>query len=300
MPVQNLQAETRTGATYAVGQAREGGSADASASAVAWPAILGGAFVAAAATLILMALGAGLGLSTLSPWPSLGASTTSLGIAAIIWLVVTQWLSSAFGGYLTGRLRTKWVGLHSDEVFFRDTAHGLLAWAVATVIAVAFLASAVTATVSGGARAVGSAASSAAQATTGTGDPSAYLIDALFRAAPATGGTAGGSPEEVRGEATRILATGLRQGDLSGADRTYLAQLVAANTGLSEADAATRVDGIVAQAKDAATKAREAADAARKATASLAIITSLAMVIGAFVAAAAGALGGHHRDQPAT
>lgn len=107
--------------------------ADASGSAVSWAAILAGAFATAAIALLLAVLGAGFGLSSLSPWSSTGATLATVGVGAAIWLVIVQWLSAALGGYLTGRLRSAWTGVHTDEVFFRDTAHGLLMWAVAVI-----------------------------------------------------------------------------------------------------------------------------------------------------------------------
>src|ERR1039457_7050591 len=85
-------------------------------SGVAWPAIIGGAFAAAALSLILLVLGSGLGLASVSPWPGSGASVTTFTIMTAIWLIVIQWLASGVGGYVTGRLRTKWVGLHTHEV----------------------------------------------------------------------------------------------------------------------------------------------------------------------------------------
>lgn len=105
-----------------------------SASAVSWPAIFAGTVAAVAMTLILIAIGSAFGFASVSPWPGVGAAPTTFTIAAGVWLIVTQWLSSAVGGYLAGRLRVRWHGLHTDEVFFRDTAHGLLTWATATVL----------------------------------------------------------------------------------------------------------------------------------------------------------------------
>src|SRR6202166_2384761 len=113
-------------------------------SGVSWAAVIAGAFVAAALSLILLALGAGLGFSSVSIWSNVGASASTIGMAAILWLIVMQIVSSSMGGYLAGRLRTKWANIHTDEVYFRDTAHGFLAWAVALVITAAFLASAAT------------------------------------------------------------------------------------------------------------------------------------------------------------
>jgi hypothetical protein len=99
---------------------------EAYASGVSWAAVIAGAFVAAALSLILLALGTGLGLSSVSPWSNLGASASTIGRVAIIWLIIIQIVGSAMGGYLAGRLRTKWATIHTDEVYFRDTAHGFL------------------------------------------------------------------------------------------------------------------------------------------------------------------------------
>jgi hypothetical protein len=219
-----------------------------------------------------------------------------------IWLIVVQWFSSGLGGYLTGRLRTKWTGLHTHEVFFRDTANGFLSWAVASVIVAAFLASAATSVMSGatqvaaGAVAGGTqgAAQEAARSNGNLADPTGYLIDGLYRSERPNPNV---SNQEVRSETARILAMGIRNGDVSPPDKAYLVQLVAARTGLSQADAAKRVDDAIAQAKTAELKAREAADAARKAASRLSIFIGLSMLIGAFIASAAGALGGRQRDE---
>jgi hypothetical protein len=201
-----------------------------------------------------------------------------------IWLIIAQWFSSGLGGYLTGRLRTKWVGVHTHEVFFRDTAHGFLAWAVATVVGAAVLASVASLLLSGVAH---RAPSTAADANQGVlqADPSGYYVDRLFRSDHPNA-----TDQDVRAETTRILAIGIRNGDIPAADRTYLAQLVAARTGLSQANAEKRVEDVIAAEK-------ADADAARKTGAYLSIFTAVSMLVGAFIAAAAAALGGRHRDE---
>src|SRR5271156_4287994 len=128
-------------------------AAESAVSAVSWPAIIAGAVAIAAVALILLALGSGLGLSSVSPWPNSGPSATTFGVYAAVWLIIVQWVSAGFGGYLAGRLRTKWVGVHTDEVYFRDTAHGLLVWAVGAVVSALLLSSAVSSVASGVARA---------------------------------------------------------------------------------------------------------------------------------------------------
>ena len=145
------------------GAGEAGHTLESSISAISWAAIIGGAFAAAALSLIILALGSGFGLASVSPWPNSGASVTTFTVMAAIWLIVVQWVSSGLGGYLTGRLRTKWVGVHTHEVFFRDTAHGFLAWAVAAVIGAVVLASGVSSVLSGGVHAAATVASGAAE-----------------------------------------------------------------------------------------------------------------------------------------
>ena len=105
-------------------------TAESSLSAVSWPSIFAGGFVSFSVAFLLIALGTGIGLSSVSPFSNSGVSAMTFTIGAAIWLIIVQWLASALGGYVTGRLRTKWADVHSDEVMFRDTAHGLLAWTV--------------------------------------------------------------------------------------------------------------------------------------------------------------------------
>jgi hypothetical protein len=274
------------------------------APAVSWAAIIGGAFTAVAITLILLELGAGLGLAAISPWPNVGPSSATFSIVTGIWLIVVQWIAAGFGGYIAGRLRTKWVGVHSDEIFFRDTVHGFLSWAVATLVGVVFALFAVFASVSGTVGAVTTVATGAAQTlgqaavqrADNSSGGSAYFTDMLFRS-DAKPGADDATRRDVRAEAGRILTTDLATGDVTSTDRSYLAGLVATQTGLSQQDAEKRIDDVVAQMKAVKAKALAAADAARKAAASTAIIMALSLLIGAFIASTAGAIGGHRRDE---
>ena len=276
---------------------------ESSVSAVSWAALFAGAAVAVAISLLLAALGTGLGFASISAWPNAGASATTFSVLTAVWLIVMQWLASGLGGYVTGRLRTKWVDLHTHEVFFRDTAHGFVTWAIATVLTVAVVAFAASGVAREGVRAAATVASGAAQGgATALGSVSGYSVDSLFRAAPAANSasapaTASRSADtDVHAESMRILATALGDNDLSTDDRAYLAQVVASRTGLSQPEAEQRVDAVVSQVKAAELKARRAADAARKAAATTSIFTALAMLIGAFIACVAAALGGRQRD----
>jgi hypothetical protein len=282
-------------------------------SAASWPAILAGAFVAIAISLVLFALGSGFGLALLSPWPGRGVSATGFTVNAAIWLIVTQWLSAALGGYIAGRLRTKWVGTHTHEVFFRDTAHGLITWSVATVVVALLLAGSVTSMIGGGARALGGAASAGVQ---GPSAAMTYDIDRLFRA-PASAGAGGAAGTNANGagasgagsipgmdmssdprvEAVYIAFHAMAAQGVSDDDRAYLAGLVQAQTGVSAAEAQKRVDDFITATLDAENKARAAADAARKGAAEASIYTGLAMLIGAFIASVSAAIGGRLRDE---
>lgn len=281
-------------------------TAEAPQSAVSWAAILAGAAAAMAVTLVMALLGSGLGLAVVSPWGG-GASVTTFAVSTVIWLVVMQWVASAFGGYITGRLRTQWTGIHNDEVFFRDTAHGFLAWCIATILVAVILSSAVGAVVSQGVQSATALVSGAAQgaaqgATQSAGssdtDPSGYFIDLMFRPTPGTTPPAAAPADgaAVRGEVSRILIQDVAAGEFPAADKAYLAQLVASRTGLSEADAEKRVTDVLAQIEAAKTKAKEAADTARKAGLTTALLTVVSLLVGAFIAAVAAAYAGQLRD----
>lgn len=276
---------------------------ESSKPAVSWGAIIAGAFAASITTVILTLLGSGLGLTMVSPWSGEGAGLTTVAASALIWLIIVQWLSSG-----AGRLRTKWVGIHTDEVFFRDTAHGFLAWALASMLVVGVLGSAVSSIVSGGVQAAASVASGVTSAAGSTAQMAAgaidqedtYFIDTLFRPSdPARLADADGqaASTSAAAEAARILANSASAGELSAEDRTYLSQLVAARTGLSQADAEARVDQVVQRIQAAKVEAQEAADAARKASATFALVSALSLIVGAFIASAAAAFGGRQRDE---
>jgi hypothetical protein len=280
-------------------QVDSGITAESSVSAISWPAIFGGGTAAASTTLIMVLIGSGLGFAMVSPWPNSGSSATTFTVVAGIWLIVMQWLSSGLGGYITGRLRTKWVRTHTHEVFFRDTAHGFLTWGLASVFGAVLLASAGSSAIGTGTRAVASVAGGVAQgagtAVAPMAQQQAYDVDSLFRGEKPDAAAAG---RDSRTEAARIFAHGLTNGGtMPAADRDYLTTVVADRTGLTHDDAQKRVDDAIAQEKAAETKVRQAADTARKSTAAFSIFTAISMLIGAFIASAAAAYGGSLRDE---
>jgi hypothetical protein len=285
---------------------------------VSWPAILAGAAGAAALSLILLILGTGLGLSSVSPWANAGLAATTFGISTILWLSFTQFAASGLGGYLAGRLRTRWAGVHRDEVYFRDTAHGFLAWAVATLVTAGLLTSVIGSILGSGAQAgaavaagaVSTAATGAAAAGAAKSDPSSsaegamgYFIDSLFRKDAATAtpaATDGASPAAANAEIARIFANDLRTGALPPEDARYVGQVVAQRTGLAQPEAEKRVaetfTKLQTKLKDAETAARDAADKARKASSYGALWLFVSLLIGAFVASWAATFGGRRRE----
>jgi hypothetical protein len=298
---------------------------DDSPSAMSWKAVLAGATAAIAVTMILLAFGAGVGFTIVSPWSGEGVSATTFTIAAGIYLVVVAMISSTIGGYLAGRLRSKWPSVHEDERYFRDSAHGFLVWALATVVSAVLLGGAATHLTAGASS--GLAAGIAPAATVAAqGTPADATVDALLRTDPMPGTPAerasqatsptpqdqqstpplqGGqiavsppAPRYAPGAAGvdremlgRMITPALRKGgDLSAADRTYLARLVSARTGLPQAEAEQRVTQVMTQAK-------ETADAARKSAAKFSLWLAFSMLAGALSGSLAAIEGGSLRNR---
>jgi hypothetical protein len=260
-------------------------------STVSWGAILAGAFTAAAVSLIVVAFGVGVGLSVVSPWTGEGISATTASWSAGLFLVAVAMIASTFGGYITGRLRHAWEEVNIHERFFRDTAHGFVAWAFATVLTATLLAGAGTHLLAAAAAgAIPAAGSGAAQAANSIGD---VYVDRLLRVGPQTDGrTAGPSSDQAatRAELLRIVGPATLKGsDVSAEDRTYAARLIAARTGIPQAEAEQRVNQTITQAKDAADKARSAA-------ARVSIWIAVSLLAGAFSASLAAAEGGKLRN----
>ncbi|MCC8400598.1 hypothetical protein LJ655_01595 [Paraburkholderia sp. MMS20-SJTN17] len=290
---------------------------DRLSSAVSWGAILAGATGAAAFSLILLALGTGLGLSTLSPWTSPGGgSGKAFGVAAIVWICVTQILTSGLGGYLAGRLRRRWIAADADEIHFRDTAHGFLSWAAATLFTAAVLTTALAGLVHAGSQASAPAANRAASLgeplALQRGDaaaadrvwPVGYFVDSLFRqpsAAAASAAPPVAAADAPRVEVTRIFLNSVAaHAPLAREDSAYVGRLIARQTGLAPQAAQARVDATYEQLQQKLDQlddaARAAADKARKAAIYASLWLFVSLLMGAFSASLAAAWGGRQRD----
>ncbi len=270
--------------------------------AVSWGAVLAGAAACASVSLILLLLGAGLGLAAASPWARDGLSAGAFGVSAIAWTTFSQVVAAGLGGYLSGRLRSRWISVEFDEVYFRDTAHGFLAWAIATLSTAALLGAAAAGLVGSATRLGASLAGDVLESAVGT--PAAptldYEVDGLFRPAPtgssSSTSTGGGEAAAV----SRILSQALLAGGLPDTDARHAAELVSQRTGASAADAEKRVRdsyGSLSEGRRAMRdRAKEAADHARKVSSYAALWLFISLLIGAFVASVTAIWGGRRRD----
>lgn len=253
---------------------------------VSWASIVAGAIVAAALLLALSALGAGLGLAAVSPWANSGISGSAFTNITGAYLLMIAIMSSAIGGYLAARLRSKWTDIHTNEMFFRDSAHGLVAWALATVLSASLLGPA-------SAHLVGATVSGLSTGGSGfqSGNPNTVFVDKLFRGGTAPANASGPQNNDgARAEVVRLwTASFTGSSGLLPADRTYVAHLVATQTGMSEADAEKRVDDVVNETKASIDRARQNAM-------KLAFWMTAALLFGAFAATLAAVEGGQHRD----
>lgn len=287
-------------------------------AAISWAAVFAGTVIASAMSITLLTGGIGLGFIAMSPYQGEGASAMQIGVGAIVWMFVVHILAYGVAGYVTGRLRPIWAPGYSDEVYFRDTAHGLAVWALSALISVALFGSAISAALGTVARGGAAVAQTTAMATVaggmsaasgadegnaageGSGLPSAdYYVDRLLRGEQPS---PTGDPEAARAELARLVAVSAARGDIEPEDRDYAARVVSAQSGLSEAQARERVDQVLTQAEqmrqEAVDTAREAADAARKAAAGLALWAFAALLVGAFVASLMAVVGGRAARSP--
>ncbi len=303
-------------------------------NAVSWAAIFAGALTAAVLSLLLFILGIGLGLSSISVWSGQGADSSTIGWAAVSWFAFTQLASAGMGGYIAGRLRTRWEGVHGDEVYFRDTAHGFLAWSFATLMMVALMGSVAGSAIVGSVKAAGAVASGATSLVAGTAAASAvagvagahtpssdglgYWVNSLFRSGSMTDNpqiktdaqqmaSTARSAADVAQEVTGIFAHALQAGKLSDDDARHIAQLISQRTDLSTDQAQEKVQKTFAQVqqsieqakqkvKATEEQAKQATETARKATAYSMLWFFVALLIGAFVASLSATWGGRQRD----
>lgn len=272
-------------------------------SSVSWAAIFAGAVSAAAMTLIMLILGFGLGFSVISPWQNEGVTMETIGWSTIIWLTITQIVAAGLGGYIAGRLRTRWTDINIDEIYFRDTAHGLISWAVATLLVALLILSSVGAVISGTSKAGASLAQGATSVVPAisevASESSDYFTDALLRTEPGAE-IAQRADGDVRDELSNILVQALRDGELNKDDKQYVVGLVANYTELDESEAEQRVDNVIERAEqavaDAEQTAREAAETALEGATFASLWIFVALLIGAYIASFMATVGGRQRD----
>jgi hypothetical protein len=281
-----------------------GASSAAGASFVEWGAVLAGAFLAAAISFVLLTFGTAIGLSATSPWPNAGAPAKLIATLAVLWAMMQQIGAFMVGGYVAGRMRARWHETTQHEVEFRDGLHGGLVWAVGIVIGAALILATAGAAAKTGADLAGKAATTAAASA---GEPMDAVLDSMLRPATVAQATSGASPPAAaastppaaasaraasadgRNELARMLASAVASGSLSEQNRTYLTQVVAQRSGLSQQEAEKRVN-------EAFNAAREAADKTRKAAILTGFVAAASLIISFGAAWWAAIRGGQHRD----
>ncbi|WP_422036576.1 hypothetical protein [Reyranella sp.] len=287
-----------------------------------WGPVILGALGAAAMSVVLLAFGSALGLSVVSPYPYAGISAKGAAILAAVYLALVMVASFAAGGYIAGRMRSPWRTTDETESYFRDGAHGFGVWSIGVLLGAALAASGVGAVVSAAGKAttaIAAAGTAGAASNPAMGQlslrPTDYAIDRLLAPGPAgapadaaaTAAPAGGAQAPAmqarrtradrEAPIARALAASLTTPQLDVRDRTYLARVVAEQTGMSQADAEKRVDETYADLKAAEQKARDAADAARKTAIIAAFLAAATLAIGCAAACAGAGVGARHRDE---
>jgi hypothetical protein len=252
-----------------------------------WGAIFAGAVLASALSFVLLTFGTAIGLSATSPWPNSGLPARVIASLAIFWTMAQQIGAFMAGAYVAGRLRAQWLEAPQDEVEFRDGLHGGLVWAVGIVIGAALLM----ATAGSVARTGAELAGKTALAAAATADPMDLVLDTMLRptADASKRAPAPATTEDPRPQVSRLLTSAVSSGSMSEPNRTYLAQLVAQRAGISQEEAAKRVD-------EALTGARQAADKARRAAILTGLVTAISLMISFAAAWWAAMKGGEHRD----
>lgn len=270
-----------------------------------WPAILAGAAITSAISVVLSAFGSAIGLSLASPYD--GASPATHYVALTLWVLWVTILSFAAGGYVCGRLRHRSGDVTKEEVDMRDGAHGLVLWAISTLLFIAVVGTSLYQVARTGAQTGAAlvAQNALQQNRTGGQDSSSLLgapidrrVDELLRGDVAAGLAPMNSMEDgSRQIVSRILARGLVSGEVSNEDRAYLAQVVQSRSALTGVEAQRRVDTVVENVRQDHERAKAAVEQARKLGVMLSFIAAAAMLIGASSAWGGAVYGGNHRDE---
>jgi hypothetical protein len=274
-------------------------------ASVDWCAVIAAVVISAASLSVLTAFGVAIGFASVSPWTS-NPSATTLVVGAAAWFALSAIYAGAVGGYIVGRIRRPSFEATPEGLNTEDGIHGLAAWGLGLLLS-GFLAASVFTSAAGKVADVTAQAAgpTIAETVKGAGSKASdflsYYVDRALRPGSAAP-PAGNSSEDVRPELTRLLTRAL-SGNLSDDDRAYVAHVIAQRTGLSDADAKTRADQMINDAKAAYQKAidqaKAAANAARKATIESTTWFAIVTLLAAMMSWYAAVIGGRHREQVA-
>jgi hypothetical protein len=277
---------------------------------VSWGAIFVGTILAIVVSLTLNTLGAAIGANMVDATQQSTPDAASFGMAGGIWLLVVNLIALGIGAYAAARL--------SGAVERGDaTLHGLAVWATATVLAVMLVGNiagrAVSTAGAGLSSIVGGLASGAGNAAAAAGREASDRTDnntlrsltdqVTERARNALTAPSGEpsqmTPDQRKAEIGRLVAQRMANGQLPQQDQDRLVALVAAEGGISQDEARTRIQQAEQQAQqalnEAEQRARQAADAAARAASIAGYWVFATLLLGAVVAALAGR-GGVRRD----
>lgn len=259
-------------------------------SHLSWGAIIAGAVVGLALGTMLNMLGFAIAATMTSATSDTAPSARTLAVMGGVWLALTAAIGLFAGGVVAARFAPRWN--RTDAAL-----HGVAVWGVGTIIAAVLVGSALSGGVAASLRGLGGAAAGAGQAAAAAVsqiDPAAAVERWQSRLTARQDITAE-NREDAVAEATQLMLRRLRDGSWQPADRQRMDRIVASLSGLSQAEAAERVNTtereIVEAARRAEQVAREAADAAAS-TAAIGSFWSFAALLLSLAAAILGARAG--------
>ncbi len=252
-------------------------------SAISWRSVLAGVVVALSVSVILNLLGMAIGFSTIDPATGDTPSVMAISIWAAIWYVMTAIAAAFAGGWVASLLSNRQYGSLGGW-------HGLVTWAVSTLLMVYLVSAAMGGLVGSTLNAAGGALQTAAVAAA----PAAHdadPLDALDARVSAYSSNDARALSEVTSQNIRAIIYG-EPVDVDQLRAQAVAATMRANN-MTEEQARVYVAQLEQDYRVAAerlkVKAAEAAEATSKGIARVSLLTALTLVFSAL----AGWMGGN-------